>query len=302
MKKVLVVGGTGFIGYNLIKKIKKSFQIFSISKNKPYPEFKVKGIKYIICDITKKNQIKKRLNKNFNFIINLGGYINHADLKKTYLSHFEGCKNLVDFFKNKKVEKFIQIGSSMEYGKAKVPHKETYKCNPIGNYGKSKYLASEYIKKNLNNFNIKYFILRLYQIYGPYQKKNRLIPMMINSCLNNKKFNCTNGSQLRDFLYVDDFSNLLIKILKKKDFKHKIYNVGYGKPFKVKYVINTILKIIKKGEPLFGKIKMREDEIRKLYPNISRIKKDFKWSPTVNLIKGLKKTVLFYKKLKKTGK
>ena len=47
---------------------------------------------------------------------------------------------------------------------------------------------------------------------------------------------------------------------------------------------------------------MRDDEIRKLYPNISRIKKDFNWSPTINLIKGLKKTILFYKKLEKTGK
>ena len=197
-----------------------------------------------------------------------------------------------------KLKLFIQTGSSLEYGRMMSPQKEKIVCKPVSFYGEAKYQASQYIKKNLKN----YLIIRPYQIYGPYQKKNRLIPMMINSCLNNKKFNCTNGSQLRDFLYVDDFSNLLIKILKKKDFKHKIYNVGYGKPFKVKYVINTILKIIKKGEPLFGKIKMREDEIRKLYPNISRIKKDFKWSPTVNLIKGLKKTVLFYKKLKKTGK
>ena len=69
------------------------------------------------------------------------------------------------------------------------------------------------ILKNLKN----YLILRPYQIYGPYQKMNRLIPMVINSCLKNKKFNCTDGSQLRDFLYVDDFSNLLIKIIKKRE-------------------------------------------------------------------------------------
>ncbi len=296
MKKVLVVGGTGFIGYNLIKKIKKSFQIFSISKNKPYPEFKVKGIKYIICDITKKNQIKKRLNKNFNFIINLGGYINHADLKKTYLSHFEGCKNLVDFFKNKKVEKFIQIGSSMEYGKAKVPHKETYKCNPIGNYGKSKYLASEYIKKNLNNFNIKYFILRLYQIYGPYQNQERLLPIIINKCLKNEKFACTSGFQKRDFLYVGDLVELLEILIKEKNKSNLILNVGSGKKMKVKYLINSVKKLTKKGLPDFGKIKMRKDESINNYPDISKVQKLFKWKPKTSLKKGINKTILFYKK------
>ena len=93
-----------------------------------------------------------------------------------------------------------------------------------------------------------------------FKKKNRLIPYVINSSIKGKAFACTDGSQLRDFLYIDDFSNLILKILKKKNFKSGIFNVGFGRPYKVKEVINLVTKNLKKGKPLFGKILMRKEE------------------------------------------
>ena len=65
----------------------------------------------------------------------------------------------------------------------------------------------------------KFIILRLYQIYGPNQEINRLIPIVISSCLKNKKFKCSSGIQIRDFLYVEDLLNLINKIIciKKKN-------------------------------------------------------------------------------------
>ena len=297
---ILIVGGTGFLGTNLALKLTKNkkYKVDLLVKNKKKINKALKSTNYFNCDISNFKDLKKKIQKSYHFVINLSGNINHKKNTETKQVHFNGLKNLVSVIDKKNLKLFIQTGSSLEYGRMMSPQKEKIICKPVSFYGEAKYRASQYIIKNLKN----YLIIRPYQIYGPYQKKNRLIPMMINSCLKNEKFNCTNGSQLRDFLYVDDFSNLLIKILKKRNFKHKIYNVGYGKPFEVKYVINSITKIIKRGEPLFGKIKMREDEIKKLYPNISRIKKDLKWRPTVNLTKGLKKTITFYKTLKKKGK
>ena len=142
----------------------------------------------------------------------------------------------------------------------------------------------------------KFIILRPYQIYGPHQKKNRLIPNAIKSCIKDKVFPCTEGKQLRDFLYVDDFTNLILKLLKKKQHKSNIFNVGSGNPIKVKKVINLINKITKRGKPLFGKIKMRKDEITELYPSIEKLKKELNWKPKININIGLKKTILFYEK------
>ena len=164
---------------------------------------------------------------------------------------------------------------------------------PISNYGKAKYLASEFIKKKLKS---KIVILRLYQVYGPYQKIDRLIPHVINSCKKNVSFKCTDGNQNRDFLYVDDLSNLVGKILKCKKKLSGIFNVGYGKPKKVKNIIKKIKENMNKGKPQFGAIKMREDETMCLYPDISKVKKKFNWKPNIDLNKGLIKTIKYYEK------
>ena len=94
---------------------------------------------------------------------------------------------------------------SLEYGKENSPQIEKIKCNPVSFYGKAKYFGSKLLLKKLKT---KIIILRLYQVYGPYQKFDRLVPYVIKSCLKNKKFNCSDGLQLRDFLHVEDLTNL----------------------------------------------------------------------------------------------
>jgi nucleoside-diphosphate-sugar epimerase len=294
-KKILVVGGSGFLGFNLLKRLSKlsEFEVYSLIRSQITFNNTIKKVKYIHSDIIKLNNLKKKVKKKeFHYVINLSGNIDHKKNSETFKVHFNGVKNLLKTLNIKKLRLFIQIGSCLEYGKQPSPQKESHFCNPISYYGKAKYKASSFLSKKLEN----YLILRPYQIYGPYQKNNRLIPWVINSCLKNKKFPCTNGSQKRDFLYIDDFTNLIIKILKKNNFKNKIYNVGSGRPIKVKKIIDLILKLTQKGKPLFGSIKMRKDELGKLYPNISSVTKDFNWKPKIKLELGLKKTISFYAK------
>lgn len=292
-EKILIAGGTGFIGYHLTKKLKKNYLITILSSHKVKANRKVENVKYIICDVTFKNKLQKILKKKkFDHVINLSGYVNHSNKKKTFLSHYNGCKNLANVFLKKPLKSFIQFGSGLEYGRKKSPHQENNNCFPVSNYGKAKLLSTKYIMKKLS----KYIILRLYQVYGPHQKKNRLIPMIIESCLKNKSFACTEGSQLRDFLFVEDLNDLILKILKKDKIKSGIYNVGSSVPIKVKDVINQIINIIRKGKPLFGKLSMRKDESKSLYPKITKIKKTFSWKPNTNISKGLKKTIKFYEK------
>jgi len=235
---------------------------------------------------------KKIKEKKFHYVINLSGNINHQKNSETLKVHFVGLKNLLKTISEKNIRLFIKIGRSLEYGKKSSPQKESFFCKPISYYGKAKYKASSFLSKKLDN----YLILRPYQIYGPYQKDDRLIPMVIKSCLKNRKFPCSLGKQERDFLYVDDFTNLIIKILKKNKVRKKIYNVGSGNATKVKKIIDLILKFTQKGKPLFGNIKMRKDELKQLYPNISSITKEFNWKPKIKLELGLKKTISFYEK------
>ena len=113
----------------------------------------------------------------------------------------------------------------------------------------------------------------MYLVYGPYQDINRVIPITISNALKDKKFNCSNGLQLRDFIYIDDVINAIIKTLKNSKSSGEIINIGSGKPISIKKVIIKICSLINSGKPLFGKVKSRNDEIMKLYPNVNKAKK-----------------------------
>ncbi len=294
-EKILILGGTGFIGYHLAKEaLRRRFQVFSLSKNAPVKKRYLKKVKYIIADISNKNFINKKIKKNFQYVVNLAGYVDHSDKLKTYKSHYLGCKNISNFFLKKKIKRFIQVGSSMEYGLAKSPQKENFKCKPKSIYGRAKFLSTNHL---LNLYLKKKFpvtVVRLYQVYGPCQDLNRFMPIIIDSCKNNKNFSCSHGKQFRDFLYIDDLIKAFFLILKNPETEGEIFNIGFGRPLKIRSIIDRILGYYKSGNPQFGKIKLRKEEQMKIYPDISKAKKLLKWKPKINFIKGLAKTIQYY--------
>jgi len=295
---ILIVGGTGFIGYHLAKKVlTKGWNVTSISSKPPKKIRYLSGVNYQFCDITNKKILKKKINKPFKYVVNLGGYVDHSNKKKTFKSHYYGCKNLAEIFLKKKLLSFVQMGSSIEYGNIRSPQKESSKVDPKfikSIYGKAKLLSSTYL---LNLFKRKKFpctILRLYLAYGPRQDINRFLPIIINGCIKNKKFPCSAGNQLRDFVFVEDVVEAIIKSLTNKKARGQILNIGSGKPKKIINIIKNVKKISKGGQPQFGEIKLRKDEILKLYPSIKKTKKIINWRPKILFNKGLKLTIKFY--------
>ena len=109
----------------------------------------------------------------------------------------------------------------------------------------------------------------------------------------NKNFDCSNGLQVRDFIYISDAIDFIYKIMRSKH-GGKIFNIGSGNRIKVKKIINYIVKFCKGGKPSFGKIELRKDELINLYPSINLAKSN-KWKPSVSLLKGLKLTISHYK-------
>ena len=298
-KKILIVGGTGFIGYHLAKKsLKKGWQVTSISSRHPKKIRFLKKVKYIQSDITNKKLLTKNIKGTFDYVVNLGGYVDHSNKKKTFKSHYEGCQNLAQIFLKKKISSFIQIGSSLEYGTSKSPQRENIKCNlksVRSVYGKAKLLSSKYVINLFKKKNFPSTVIRFYLVYGPKQDINRFIPTIINGCLKNKKFPTSDGSQLRDFLYIDDAIRAIIMCLENKKSRGQILNIGTGKPKLIKKVIQMVKKVSKGGKPQYGMFKLRKFDIPKLYPNINKVKNKIKWSPKVSFEKGIKITVRDFK-------
>ena len=294
-KNILIIGGTGFIGYHLCRRcIKKKWQVASISTKPPSKKRYIKSVKYIITNIANKKKLNKKINKKYDYVVNLGGHVDHSNKKKTFSSHYMGCKNLVEILSKNFPKVFVQMGSSAEYGDNKSPLKENVKCKPTSIYGKSKLLSSKYLLEISKKNKFPIVIFRLFQAYGPKQDINRIIPIAIDGCVKNKKFECSSGVQLRDFVHIEDVIDAIFLSFDNRLALGNIINIGSGKPKKIKKVIGSIKSYIKKGFPQFGKLNMRREEITKNYANIYKAKKLLKWKPKISFNKGLITTINSY--------
>ena len=284
---LLIVGGTGFIGYHLASFAKKlDWKVSSISLNRPKKSRHVHGVNYLKIDINNLKELKKKLNESFTYVVNLGGYVKHilfGDKEdKIIKTHFIGLINLTKIFSKKKIKKFVQIGSSVEYGDVEAPQDENLHGLPSTSYALAKLASTQFLLMLHNTQKFPVTILRFFQVYGPKQDENRVLPQIIEGCLNNKKFSTSSGDQIRDFCHVNDVVNAIFLALTSKKSNGEIFNIGSGKPKKIKQVIKQIQKIIGKGRVQFGKIKYRQDENMKLYPNIKKARTKLNWQPKIN--------------------
>jgi len=290
---LLIIGGSGFIGYHLaLQAKKKNWKVTSLSKHLPKKFRHVSGINYLIADIRNFKKLSKKLHGSFTYVVNLSGYVNHSFSKnvekKMKETHFEGLVNLVKIFLKKNIVKFIQIGSCAEYGKANAPQSENLECFPNSPYALSKLASTKFLLMLYRSKKFPTTVLRFFQVYGPKQDQNRALPQIIKNCLSNKKFPVSLGNQIRDFCYIDDAVKAIFLALKSRRSNGEIINIGFGKPKKMKDIIKKINRIIKTGKPQFGKIKYRKDENMKVYPNIQKAYNQLKWKPKVNFNEGIK--------------
>ena len=300
MKNILVIGGTGFIGYYVAKEAKRrGYRVTSISLRKPIKARHLKDVNYLRIDLSNFKSLKKKLSKDFDYVVNASGYGKHPKIgtkgDKLFETHFYGLLNLLQVLSLKKIKKFIQIGSSAEYGKNKAPLKEQMRCFPKTPYSIAKLTSTNVLKYLHQQEKFPVTILRLFQVYGPNQDENRILPYLIKNCLKNKIFATTSGKQFCDFCYIDDVIAIIFKSLLSSKINGEIINVGSGKPMQIKKIILFVKKFIGKGKPIIGALKYREEMSLKNYPSISKAKRLLSWSPKTNFQEGLYKTIKSYK-------
>ncbi len=295
MKKILVLGGTGFIGSNVCKKaVKMNFIVHSISKKKPKSINRLKKVKYLIADLTKKNSLKK-YDFNYHYVVNSSGRSFFPKNKQEKINlrnnHYYGMLNLISALNKKTLKRFVHIGSSMEYGLIPGPQYEKNKCKPNNYYGRVKLKCTIYLKKKFLIEGFPSVVLRVFQVYGPNQQRDKIIPFSALNCKKGKSFKITKGNQLRDFLYIDDLIDSIFKSLLNDKVNGKIINVGYGKPISIRNLVEHIRSIYQKGKPQFGVKKIKHSENLILYPKLTVAKNILKWSAKISLKNGIKKTI-----------
>ena len=280
MKKydVILLGGDGFIGSYFYKKYKKKINIFRVKKN--------------FGDLKKKSVWKKLPRSKV--LLNLASKVfvpkSWCEIDKFINNNVQITLNSLVFCKKYKT-KNIYVSSYL-YGDADIPTKEKQKICVNNPYSLSKKIGEDLCKFFSDFLNVKSIILRPFNIYGPNQDKRFLIPSILSQ-VRKKTLSINDLRPARDLLYVDDFCKLLFKILKFQK-KFSIYNVGSGKSYSIRVIIQTIEKLVGYKLKIYNKKIFRKNEIFKTQADIHKVKKNFKWRPETNLFYGLKK--IFYEK------
>tara|TARA_B100001964_G_C14239734_1_gene604342 strand:+ start:861 stop:2987 length:2127 start_codon:yes stop_codon:yes gene_type:complete len=288
--KILVTGGTGFIGKNLLKRLYLTdHKILVCSRNFKKKKLNIEFVKYNVGDLLKK---KIKIFKP-EVIIHLAweGIPNFS--KKTCQINLQ--KNISFFnqiLKLKSIKKIISSGSCAEYGDKKNNCLESFICKPNSYFSDAKIKTLDHLKKLSNKNNIEYVWLRLFFVYGPLQRNNSLIPSIINNYLQNKKIKIKNPLARNDYIFVGDVIDAILKSLKRKKI-NGIINIGSGKLTSTHQVLRFIekdLNISNLASYKLNKIEKKNDNFSKK-ADISRAKKLLGWYPKYNIKQGIIETL-----------
>jgi len=288
--KILLTGGTGFLGKNFISKNynNKRYQIFSIQRKKSNNN---KNTNYISCDLNNKKKLISVINDiNPSFIIHFSWQgipnFNKSNCKK----NFKMSKNLIDAaFQSKSCKKIIIAGTCKEYEGIYGYGKESMKINPHSNFAKTKKKILQYLKvKANNNKKIDWYWIRIFYIYGLHQRAKSLIPYCIKKIKNNKNIELDNYNQANDYINIKFLIKTINHIAIYK-IKRGVYNLGSGEVKTNLKIENICLKIFRKKE-LKEKLHTKLPYIRAC---MKKFYKNFGWKPKENILKGIKEIKSF---------
>ncbi len=316
MHKIIVTGGLGFIGSNLIDLlINKKFQVINIDKvtyssnfynNKEY--VKNKNYKFIRCDLNDKYKLNKIIFKYQPIgIFNLAAET-HVDRSidgpESFInSNILGVFNLLEIFRKyskKKKCRLIHISTDEVYGDIlKGRSDENYPYRPSSPYAASKASSDHLVSSYVRTYKIPAIVTNCSNNYGPKQHPEKLIPKIIYNILNNKNLPIYgNGKNSREWIYVKDHCEALLKVFKKGKIG-EFYNIGSNKNLNNLQICRSLIKIARNKIKIGTNVKIKFVKDRPGHDvryalDSKKILKKLKWKTNVNFEDGLEKTFLWY--------
>jgi len=308
MKKILITGGSGFLGSHLCEKLLNSKNHILCVDN--YFTSSKKNISHLLDHSnfeTLRHDITFPLYAEVDEIYNLACPASpvhyQRDPVQTTKVNVIGAINMLGLAKRTKARIF-QASTSEVYGDPKIsPQKESYwgNVNPIGVrscYDEGKRAAETLFFDYHRQHKLSIKIARIFNTYGPKMANNdgRVVSNFVIQCLKNKPITIYgDGSQTRSFCYVDDLIQGIISLMKSQSSVTGPINLGNPNELTIKQIATTIKEITGSRSKLIFKKLPSDDPIQRK-PDISLAKKILNWKPTTNLNEGLKKTISYFEK------
>ena len=317
MKKILVTGGLGFIGSNLIELLlKKNYSVINIDKVTYSSNFyntqeflKSSSYKFIKCDLNNKSKLSEIIFKYRPIcIFNLAAetHVDRSiDSPAAFIkSNILGVFNLLEIFKryskkNKKT-RLVHISTDEVYGDIlKGRSHEEFPYKPSSPYAASKASSDHLVSSYVRTYKIPAIVTNCSNNYGPKQHPEKLIPKLIYNILNNKNLPIYgNGKNSREWIYVEDHCEALLKVFQKGKIG-EFYNIGSNKNLDNLEICKSLIKVAKEKIKIGKNVKIKFVKDRPGHDvryalDSKKILDKLNWKTKVNFKKGLEKTFLWY--------
>lgn len=331
MKRILVTGAAGFIGFHLCEKlIGLGYKVVGLDNINGYYDINLKMARLNHLGISNLNEhkvsVSEKYGDNFHFIkINLEDQVQLPQLFKLYdfdivcnlaaqagvrysieepmvyvESNIVGFMNLLECMRHNNVKKLVYASSSSVYGNnTKIPFDVKDKVDePISLYAASK-KANELMAHTYSHlFDIETIGLRFFTVYGPWGRPDMAMFLFTDAILNNRPIKVFNNGELyRDFTYIDDIINGVIATIEKEAVtrkKYRIYNIGNGNPVKLTDFILAIENCI--GiKALKENLPMQQGDVAKTWADISELIKDYDYKPVMAVNQGIANFIDWFK-------
>lgn len=325
MKFILVTGGAGFIGSNFVKYFIDKYSEYIIVNLDALTYagnlknlFELEGnSRYVFVkgDITDRTLVSKLFDEyKFDYVVNFAAE-SHVDRSienpEIFLTtNVIGTQVLLDIAKKnwkvnpndkyckkyKESVKFVQVSTDEVYGALGKEglFVETMPLMPNSPYSASKASADMVVRAYSETFGMPVNITRCSNNYGPYQFPEKLIPLMINNCMNEKHLPVYgDGLQIRDWLHVEDHCSAIDTVLHKGKYG-EVYNIGGNNEKANIDIVNLIIQFFGKSESLIKYVKDRPGHDRRYAIDNTKITTQLGWEPKYTFDEGIKETIEWY--------
>ena len=210
-------------------------------------------------------------------------------------TNLQGTLNLLLALDGTGYERFVQMGTSEIYGDAPVPFREDTVVHPISPYAASKFAAEQLCQVFHEGRGWPVVLLRPFNAYGPAQSPDRVIAEIIVRALTGGTLAMTEGHQTREFNYVEDIVDGIVRAAVTPGIEGEILNIGCGEEVSMRDLASLVLELM--GDPItpqFGALPERPTEIERMYSDSTKARRLLGWQPRHDLRDGLLRTISWY--------